>query len=122
MNADYRLKRVPLFALVSLLAISVAGCSGSKAHNRGAHADVVKDYDTALSEYKIALDKDPKNIDIQLKYNQARYNASFQHFETGRRALEKQDYPTAKAEFTRVLEIDPTHELAALQLEKVNDI
>src|SRR5581483_8179254 len=38
------------------------------------------------------------------------------------RALEKKDYQAAKAEFTRTLEIDPTHELARSELEKVNEI
>jgi general secretion pathway protein D len=102
--------------------MNLAGCAGSKAYQRGNHADVVKDYDTAFAEYKVALDKDPSNIEYKLKYDRARYNASFQHFEAGRRALEKDDYITAKMEFTRVLELDPAHELAQVQLTKVNEI
>src|SRR5215468_7524953 len=121
MNADYRLKTIKYF-IAGLIAISVAGCAGSKAFKRGTRADATKDFDTAMAEYKIALDKDPKDIDIQLKYNQARYNAAFQHFEAGRRAVDKQDYETARMEFTRVLEIDPTHALAEQQLQKVNEI
>jgi general secretion pathway protein D len=121
MNADYRLKPIKYF-IAGLIAISVAGCAGSKAFKRGTHADATKDFDTAMAEYKIALDKDPKDIEIQLKYNQARYNAAFQHFEAGRRAVDKADYEAAKMEFTRVLEIDPTHALAEQQLQKVNDL
>src|SRR5215475_13602452 len=121
MNADYRLKTIKYF-IAGLIAISVAGCAGSKAYKRGTHADATKDFDTAMAEYKIALDKDPKDIDIQLKYNQARYNAAFQHFEAGRRAVDKQDFETAKMESTRVLEIDPSHALAEQQLQKVNEI
>jgi general secretion pathway protein D len=122
MNADYRLKPFTLFVLAGLLAINLTSCAGSKAYTRGTKADVVKDYDTALAEFKVALDKDPANIEYRLKYERARYNASFQHFEVGRRALEKDDYLTAKMEFTRVLEIDPAHELAQTQLTKVNQI
>jgi general secretion pathway protein D len=121
MNADYRLKSIKYF-IAGLIAISVAGCAGSKAFKRGNQADATKDFDTAMAEYKIALDKNPKDIENQLKYNQARYNAAFQHFEAGRRAVDKQDYETARMEFTRVLEIDPTHALAEQQLQKVNDI
>jgi general secretion pathway protein D len=120
MNADYRLKPIKYF-IAGLIAISVAGCAGSKAFNRGSHADATKDFDTAMAEYKIALDKNPKDIEIQLKYNQARYNAAFQHFEAGRRFVDRGDYEAAKMEFTRVLEIDPTHALAEQQLQKVND-
>src|ERR1051326_7814939 len=121
MNADYRLKPIKYF-IAGLIAISVAGCAESKAYKRGSQADATKDFDTAMAEYKIALDKNPKDIENQLKYNQARYNAAFQHFEAGRRAVDKQDYETAKMEFTRTLEIDPAHPLAEQQLQKVNEI
>jgi general secretion pathway protein D len=122
MKAHYTLKSTTLLALIALLAIGVAGCAaGRKAYSRGNQASAAKDYETAMTEYKIALDRDPENSEYQLKYNQARYNASFQHYEAGRRALEKGDYEAAKLEFTRVMEIDPTHALAEQQLAKVNE-
>ena len=122
MNVNYRLKLTPLLALVSLLAITLAGCASRQAYTRGTHAEITKDFDKALAEFKAALDKEPANTEYRLHYEQARYNAAFQHFEAGRRAADKHDYQTAKVEFTRVLEIDPTHALAAAQLEKVNDL
>src|SRR5205823_11107961 len=111
-----------LFAVVAVLAISVAGCAAKSAYTRGSRAEVTKDFDKAMTEYKTALDRDPRNNEYRLKYEQARFNAAFQHFEAGRRAVDKQDYQTAKTEFTRVLEIDPTHALAEQQLDKVNAI
>jgi general secretion pathway protein D len=122
MNADYRLKSGSLFALVCLLAIGLTGCAAKQAYTRGQHAEILKDFDTAMTEYKAALDKDPGNIEFQLKYQKARYNAGFQHFEAGRRALDKEDFQTAKMEFSRVLEIDPSHELARQQLDRVNEV
>src|SRR5262245_23974220 len=122
MNADYRLKTTTLLAVLCFLAICITGCAAGSAYSRGNRAEVLKDFDTAMTEYKVALDRDPKNIEYQLKYQQARYNAAFQHFEAGRRAVDKQDYQTAKAEFTRVLEIDPSYSLAEQQLQKVNQI
>jgi general secretion pathway protein D len=122
MNSHSTFKPITLLVLIVVLAIIVAGCAAKSAYTRGAHAEVTKDYDTAMTEYKAALDRDPGNSEYQLKYAQARYNAAFQHYEAGRRALDKQDYESAKIEFTRVLEIDPTHELAAQQLGKVNEI
>ena len=122
MNSHYTFKPITLLALVAVLAIIVAGCAAKKAYTRGNQAEVTKDYDAAMVEYKAAVDKDPSNNEYQLKYAQARYNAAFQHYEAGRRALDKQDYETAKMEFTRVLEVDPTHELAAQQLAKVSEI
>src|SRR5215510_4106360 len=122
MNANYRLKTTTLLALTALLAICLTGCAAKKAYERGLHAEVTKNFDTAMTEYKAAFDKDPQNLEFRLKYEQARYNAAFAHFEAGRRAFEKEDYPTAKMEFTRVLEIDPSHPLAEQQLEKTNPV
>src|SRR5213594_889647 len=124
MNAHYRFKpNKTLFAVVAVLAINVAGCGGARqAYTRGNRAEVIKDFDSAMTEYKAALDRNPQNNEYRLKYEQARFNAAFQHFEAGRRAFDKQDYQTAKMEFTRVLEIDPTHTLAEQLLAKVNEI
>src|SRR5262245_49364452 len=122
MNADYRLKTTTLLAVTAVLAIYLTGCAAKKSYDRGLHAEVSKNFDTAMTEFKAAFDKDPENIEYRLKYEQARYNASFAHFEAGRRAFEKEDYPTARMEFARVLEIDPTHRLAEQQLDKVNSV
>src|SRR6267142_1345102 len=122
MNAHYRLKS-GLVTVVAVLAIGLPGCSANRqAYSRGQRADIIKDFDTAMAQYKIALDQKPQDIEIQLKYERARFNAALEHFERGRRAVDKQDYQTAKAEFTRVLEIDPTHVLAQQQLDKTNEI
>src|SRR5213594_1375330 len=123
MNAHYRFEtNKTLLALIAVLAINVAGCASRQAYTRGNRAEITRDFDTAMIEYKAALDRDPRNYEIRLKYEQARFNSAFQHFEAGRRAFDKQDYQTAKMEFTRVLEIDPTHTLAEQLLAKVNEI
>src|SRR5213592_499739 len=123
MNAHYRFEtNKTLLALIVVLAINVAGCASRQAYTRGNRAEITRDFDTAMIEYKAALDRDPRNYEIRLKYEQARFNSAFQHFEAGRRAFDKQDYQTAKMEFTRVLEIDPTHTLAEQQLAKVNEV
>src|SRR5213594_2034687 len=123
MNAHYRFEtNKTLLALIAVLAINVAGCASRQAYTRGNRAEITRDFDTAMIEYKAALDRDPRNYEYRLKYEQARYNSAFQHFEAGRRAFDKQDYQTAKMEFTRVLEIDPTHTLAEQLLAKVNEI
>jgi general secretion pathway protein D len=75
-----------------------------------------------MLEYRMALDRDPGNLEYRLRYEQARFAAGFDHFEKGRRAVEKEDYDTAKREFTRTLEIDPTHVFAEQQLARVNQI
>jgi general secretion pathway protein D len=119
MNADYRNKTTTLLAVFALLAIGLTGCATNKAFKRGLQAETSMNWEAAVIEYKIALDRNPGNIEFQLKYNRARFNAAFQHFEAGRRALEKDDYQTAKLEFSRALELDPGYSLAQQQLEKI---
>jgi len=75
-----------------------------------------------MMQYKIALDGDPGNIEYRLKYEQERYAAAFDHFEKGRRAVDSEDYDTAKREFARTLQIDPSYVLAEQQLMKINEI
>src|SRR5262245_7083285 len=117
MNADYRLKRLaPLFAL---LLIS-AGCGG--AYRRASRAEHARDFETAMREYKAALDQHPANTDYRLKYEQARFAAAFVHFQNGRRAFDNNDLDTAKKEFTRALEIDPTNDLTEQELKRINAI
>jgi general secretion pathway protein D len=122
MNVHHKLRPTTLLAVLLLLAIGLAGCAASQAYKRGMRAELTKNFESAMTEYKAALDSDPENIEYQLRYEQARYNAAFQHFENGRRALDKEEYQTAKAEFTRTLEIDPTHVLARQQLDQVNSV
>ena len=122
MNADYRLRTPTLLAVVAVLAICLSGCAARQAYKRGQRAEVTKNFEAAMTEYKAAIDKNPANIEYQLKYQQARFNAGVEHFEAGRRALDKEDYETAKMEFIRTTQIDPTHVLAQQQLAKVNAI
>src|SRR5215470_12422713 len=123
MKSLYRYKPTTLLALVVVLAICVTSCgAGRQPYTRGTQAVLNKDYETAMIEFKRAIDRQPDNSEYQLKYEQARFNAAFQHSEAGRRAMDKQDYETAKKEFTRVLEIDPTYALAEQQLAKINEI
>jgi len=124
MSVHYRLKLVARLLIVALtIAVGLGGCSGARqAYSRGNRAEVTKDFETAMTEYKVALDGNPGNLEYRLKYEQARFNAALQHFENGRRAVEKQDYETARKEFEHVIEIDPSHALAEQQLAKVNEI
>src|SRR5262245_59690249 len=120
MNAHYRLKTPSMLLIGALLITSYA--STRTAFKRGKRAEEVRNYDLAMREYSIALQESPGNIEFRLKFEQARFAAAFQHFENGRRAIERDDLPLAKAEFTRTLELDPTHSLAEIELARVDEL
>ena len=123
MISHYRLKRsATLLTVLAVLILALSGCAGGRAFRRGNQAEARQDHEAAMMQYKIALDGDPGNIEYRLKYEQERYAAAFDHFEKGRRAVDSEDYDTAKREFTRTLEIDPSYVLAEQQLMKINEI
>jgi len=120
MNAHYRLKTL---ITLSFVVVGLVSCTaGGGPYARGSRAELNKNYETAMAEFKTALDADPANIEYRLKYEEARFAASFDHFQNGRRALERDDVQAARTEFSRALEIDPTNDLAKSELEKVEEI
>jgi general secretion pathway protein D len=117
MKANYRLKTLSTLLIVVLIT---ASCAASTAYKKGTQAEMVKDYETAMEYYRQALALNPSDIEYKLKFEQTRFAAAFQHFQNGRRALDKNDLPTAKAEFERAVAIDPTHSFAQAELADVN--
>jgi len=116
MNLHYRLKTLVTLFLVVLL---ITGCAAKSAFKRGTRAEVARDYETAMEQYRIALASDPANIEYRLKYEQTRFTAAYEHFQKGRRALEVGDADTARTEFRRAAEIDPSHDFAKQELADV---
>src|SRR5436309_15163783 len=113
MKAHYRLKSLRSLIASTCCLLALAGCaSGRGPYRRASKAELARDYETALTEYKAALDKDPGNIDYRLKYEQSRFEAALTHLQNGRRALEKNDLVTATKEFQRTIELDPSNDMA----------
>lgn len=123
MNSHYRLKSlIRLFTVGTALAVALSGCAaGRGAYKRGHQFELTRDYEAAMDQYRIALERDPDNIEYRLKFEQARFAAAFAHFENGRRAMDRDDFDLARTEFLRALEIDPTHALAQQELARIDD-
>jgi len=122
MNANYRLKTHVTFLILLLTTLLLAGCGGAarQSYKSGGKAELSKDYETAMEQYRQALAADPANIDYRLKFEQTRFSAAFVHFQNGRRALDAGDAVKAKAEFSRAAEIDPSHDFARQELADVD--
>ena len=119
MNVNYRLKTLSTLLIVVLIA---ASCASRQAFKRGAKAEIARDYETAMQQYREALAQDPGNIEYRLKFEQTRFSASLEHFQAGRRALNLGDLPLAKAEFQRTVEIDPSNDFARNELAEVDKL
>jgi general secretion pathway protein D len=117
MKANYRRKTSVTFLILMLLLTS--GCAARTAFKKGTKAEISRDYDTAMEQYRQALEADPGNIEYRLKYEQTRFTAAYMHFQAGRRAREAGDLVKARAEFQRATEIDPSHDFAEQELATV---
>ena len=112
-------RSIRLTVSLALTLLVTAGCAaGRQAYKRGIEAELVRDYEEALTQYQEALSENPGEIEYRLKVEQSRFNAAFEHFENGRRALDAGEPDAAALEFTRALELDPTHDLARVELER----
>src|SRR5687767_3764224 len=116
MKANYRVKRLNALLLVVFIT---ASCVARSAYKKRAEADTVKDFATAMQYYRKSLAINPTDIEYKLKYEQARFASAFQHFQTGRRALDRGELEVAKAEFERAIKIDPTLDFARKELADV---
>ena len=76
-----------------------------------------------LSEDIVRLISSKKNepqwlLEYRLKAQQVRFAAAFAHFQNGRRALADGNPEAALAEFRRAQQLDPTNELAGVEIER----
>jgi len=118
MKANYRLKILNL-----LLIVTLTGCAGGEsAFKSGSKAELTRDFETAMVQYKKALDQDPGNTEYRLKYEQNRFAAAFEHFKRGNAAMDMGDLDDARNEFSRAREIDPSHDFASQELDRVNNL
>jgi general secretion pathway protein D len=102
------------------MVLALTGCgAGRGAYDRGLEAELSEDYEAALSHYEEALTENPGHIEYRLKVQQSRFAAAFEHFENGRRAINAGENEVARAELIRALQLDPTHNLAQMELERV---
>src|SRR6185295_9512422 len=119
MNAHYKLKILSTL----LIVVALAGCAGGKtAFKSGNRAEISRDFETAMVQYKKALDADPGNTEYRLKYEQNRFAAAFAHFQKGKIAMDQGNLEVARTEFARASELDPSHDFASQELARVNQL
>jgi general secretion pathway protein D len=102
---------------VGLLA---AGCpKGKPDYQQGRRAENLKDYDAAFDFYQRALKNEPENAEYQIRFNQARFEASAFHVKAGVKLRERGDLQGAAGEFQRAVAIDPSSPIAEQELRKI---
>lgn len=112
---------ISIVLVLSLLLVPVTAFAkkGEKNFKRGMQYESAQQWDKAAQEYTLALAADPSNIEYQLHFRRASFNASQHYMQQGRTLAEKGDFVGAYNAFRQAYGYDPVNELAVSEMERM---
>ena len=112
---------ISLLLAVSLLALPITAFAkkGDKNFKRGMDYERAQQWDKAAQEYTLAVAADPSNMEYQLHFRRASFNASQTYMQQGRSLAERGDYVGAYNAFRQAYGYDPVNELAVSEMERM---
>jgi general secretion pathway protein D len=122
MNSRNRWQSVLALVITTcLLAVPVSafGKKGKDHYNRGLDLEKAQQWEKAAQEFTLAVASDPSNIDYQLHYRRAVFNASQTFMQQGRALAEQRDYVGAYNAFRQAFGYDPVNQLAVSEMERM---
>ena len=110
-----------LAAPLPVLALLVLawGCTGFAEHRRAQIAEQEGKWDEAVLHYMELLEREPEDLTYRAALLRAKMKASQVHFEAGRKFADAGSLERALFEYRQAVELDPTNQYAATELEKV---
>lgn len=106
------------FSLLSL-PITVFGKKGDKNFKNGMDYEKQQQWDKAAQEFTLAVAADPSNMEYQLHFRRASFNASQTYMQQGRSLAERGDFVGAYNAFRQAYGYDPVNELAVSEMERM---
>src|SRR5438876_12347388 len=113
---------VALVMVVCLLALPVSALGGKKGKDhfdRGIKLENAQQWEKAAQEFTLAIAADPHNVDYQLHYRRAVFNASQSFMQQGRSLAEQRDYVGAYNAYRQAFGYDPVNQLAVSEMERM---
>src|SRR5690349_11847631 len=112
---------ISLILAVSLLAMPFTAYAkkGDKNFKRGMDYEKAQQWDKAAQEYTLAVAADPSNMEYQLHFRRASFNASQSYMQQGRSLAERGDYVGAYNAFRQAYGYDSVNELAVSEMERM---
>lgn len=118
MDGAGRARKVACSAIV-LLALFVAGCATGRAIGRAEDAARMGDWDTAVAEYRRAVQSNPGRTDYQIALERAMMNASRVHLDQARLFEAQGRLDDALREYRRASEYDPPNRSVAAKVTEM---
>lgn len=110
------------FAGILMLSGRTAQAQSAAGWNkRGEKAELRDDYDAAYEAYRKAVQKAPTDIRYKTREENMRFKAGAAHVDRGRTYLQGGDPAGALTEFTRALQIDPSNQTAAQEIDLIRN-
>ncbi|HEX6285068.1 MAG TPA: secretin N-terminal domain-containing protein, partial [Pyrinomonadaceae bacterium] len=106
------------FCLLSLPMTAFAK-KGEKNFKRGMQYERAQQWDKAAQEFTLAVAADPSNMEYQLHFRRASFNASQTYMQQGRSLAERGDYVGAYNAFRQAYGYDAVNELAVSEMERM---
>ena len=112
---------IALVLAISLLSLPITAFAkkGDKNFKRGMDYESQQQWDKAAQEYTLAVAADPSNMEYQLHFRRASFNASQTYMQQGRSLSERGDYVGAYNAFRQAYGYDPVNELAVSEMERM---
>ena len=117
-----QMRRLTAVTALFLALALLSGCGAGRAFRRGEERARVADWDTAVSHYREAMQRDPGKPEYRIALERAMLYASRVHFDSARQLEEKDQLDAALVEYRRTVEYDPGNTQAVdkvVQLEKI---
>ncbi|HKR02733.1 MAG TPA: secretin N-terminal domain-containing protein [Pyrinomonadaceae bacterium] len=110
-----------LLVVFCLLAAPMTALAkkGEKNYKRGLQYEAAQQWEKAAQEFTLAVAADPSNVEYQLHYRRAVFNASQQYMQQGRALAEQRDYIGAYNAFRLAYGLDPVNELSLSEMERM---
>lgn len=97
----------------------LAGCSGYQTRRQAELAEQREDWDAAVLNYLDLVKQEPDNAAYKASLLRAKIRAAQSHFERGKKFHEAQVLDRAFVEYQQAVQLDPTNQYAAVELDKV---
>jgi len=112
---------ISLILAVSLLALPFTAFAkkGDKNFKRGMDYEQKQQWDKAAQEFTLAVAADPANMEYQMHFRRASFNASQTYMQQGRSLSERGDFVGAYNAFRQAYGYDPVNELAVSEMERM---
>jgi len=110
-----------LLVVVCMLSAPVValGKKGNDHFKKGLEYEKAQQWEKAAQEFTLAVAANPSNVEFQLHYRRAMFNASQSFMTQGRALAEQRDYLGGYNAFRQAFAYDPVNQLAVSEMERM---